>query len=287
MLPVPEFPALHQSADSLSIKSQTRFFGALALQLSLLIGAAFISALNSTDRALAIAQLVAVLGALGSSIFLAALRPDRLWYAARAVAESAKTIAWRYAVRAEPFHGADDICRSELTNRLAKVVEQNKGVVQKLTSHLARPQITPWMDSVRAASLKERVDHYVQLRVTEQLNWYATKAEANSRSASKAFSALIILNSTGVLLAIAKVNSPADTYWIDVALTGAACVLTWMQAKRYSDLAASYSLAATEIGLLMQQFQAVTDDVVFSARVSDSENAFSREHTQWTARRDL
>ena len=60
-----------------------------------------------------------------------------------------------------------------------------------------------------------------------------------------------------------------------------------MQAKRFSDLAASYALAAHEIGFINEQAGRVgNDEEKFSSFVADAETAFSREHTQWVARRD-
>ena len=52
------------------------------------------------------------------------------------------------------------------------------------------------------------------------------------------------------------------------------------------ELAASYALAAHEIGLIRQQSLLPSTDDEFSLFVGDAENAFSREHTQWIARKD-
>ena len=60
-----------------------------------------------------------------------------------------------------------------------------------------------------------------------------------------------------------------------------------MQAKRYSELAASYALTAHEISLIREQALNPSTEEEFSKFVSDAENAFSREHTQWSARRDI
>jgi hypothetical protein len=63
--------------------------------------------------------------------------------------------------------------------------------------------------------------------------------------------------------------------------------LSWMQAKRFSELAASYALAAHEISLIKEQSLLPDTDEKFSLFVGDAENAFSREHTQWVARKDV
>jgi len=47
----------------------------------------------------------------------------------------------------------------------------------------------------------------------------------------------------------------------------------------------SYALASYEINLILNQINSVNTESEFSKYVDDSENAFSREHTQWIARK--
>ena len=65
-----------------------------------------------------------------------------------------------------------------------------------------------------------------------------------------------------------------------------ASYLGWIQAKRFSELSASYALAAFEISLIKLQSGSIKTDEDLSRFVGDTENAFSREHTQWVARKD-
>ena len=59
-----------------------------------------------------------------------------------------------------------------------------------------------------------------------------------------------------------------------------------MQAKRFTELSASYALTAHEITLIREQADELKKDEHLSTFVGDAENAFSREHTQWEARKD-
>jgi hypothetical protein len=102
------------------------------------------------------------------------------------------------------------------------------------------------------------------------------------------FWALIGVNSIAVICAVLRMVYVAQPYWpTDVFIAMAASVLSWMQAKRFSELAASYALAAHEIGLIKEQSMLPDTDDKFSVFVGDAENAFSREHTQWVARKDV
>lgn len=58
-----------------------------------------------------------------------------------------------------------------------------------------------------------------------------------------------------------------------------------VQAKKYRQLATAYSLAAHEITLIKHDSENAIDDKSLSEFVIDSENAFSREHTQWVAKK--
>jgi hypothetical protein len=56
--------------------------------------------------------------------------------------------------------------------------------------------------------------------------------------------------------------------------------------KRHSELTASYNLTAHEIGIIKGNAEAVETESEFSDFVNEAELAFSREHTQWVARKD-
>jgi len=283
-----DFPALYRSADELSLASQTQFLLALKVHLVTLVIAAILSIISIPHWSVAALQLGALLGALGCSVYLFALRPERLWYAGRAVAESIKTITWRYVCRAEPFHGDDAMARSDFRQKLKAVVEQNRDVVQSLTEHLDGAQITPVMDQMRAGDLEKRRATYATSRIGDQLTWYAKKAAFNRRKSRGFFWALIAINSIAVVCAIVRIASPDQPFWpTDIFVAAAASLLSWMQAKRFSELASSYALTAHEIGLIREQSLLPDTDEKFSLFVGDAENAFSREHTQWIARKDV
>ena len=103
-----DFPALYRSADRESERAQRSYLRSLRVRLGALLVAAFGGALTLTTAA--------GFQVGGGLAFLAFARwapsssspgqPLTTWYEGRAAAESAKTLAWRYMVRAEPFEGA-------------------------------------------------------------------------------------------------------------------------------------------------------------------------------------
>lgn len=283
-----DFPALYRSADQLSLESQGHFFRALKTHLLMLVLAAILSIISIPHWSIAAFQLLALLAALGCSIYLFSMRPDKLWYAGRAVAESIKTVTWRYVCRAEPFHFDDAVARSDFRQTLRAIVEQNREVCQTLTDYLDGAQITPAMEQMRGQALEKRREIYATNRVSDQLSWYAKKAGFNRRMSKGFFWALIFVNSIAVVMAIFRIVHSDLTFWpTDVFVAAAASLLSWMQAKRFSELASSYALAAHEISLIKEQSMLPETDSKFSLFVGDAENAFSREHTQWVARKDV
>jgi len=283
-----DFPALYRSADDLSLKSQQNFLNALRVHLVTLVVAAILSIVSIPHWSVAAAQLLALLGALGCSIYLFSMRPDRFWYAGRAVAESIKTVTWRYVCRAEPFQGDDANARNDFRQTLKQIVEQNREVCQSLTEHLDGQQFTPVMEAMRAKGLEERRATYSASRIADQLTWYAKKAAFNRRRSKWFFWMLIGTNAVAVVCAVLRIAFPDQPFWpTDVFVAAAASLLSWMQAKRFSELAASYALAAHEISLIKEQSLLPDTDEKFSLFVGDAENAFSREHTQWVARKDV
>ncbi|KAA8558557.1 hypothetical protein FX985_04916 [Pseudomonas extremaustralis] len=283
-----DFPALYRSANELSLKSQSHFFTALRFHLLTLVVAAILSIVSIPHWSVAALQVFALLAALACSIYLFNVRPEKLWYGGRAVAESIKTITWRYVCRAEPFQGDNDVARKDFRQTLKAVIEQNREVCRALTDHLDGTQISPVMERMRGQSLEARKATYLKSRINDQHIWYASKAKFNRRRAKFFFWVLIIINTFAVVCAVVRVANVEVPFWpTDVFVAGAASILSWMQAKRFSELAASYSLTAHEIGLVKEEAQLPSNDEKFSIFVGDAENAFSREHTQWVARKDV
>src|SRR5689334_10249420 len=100
-------PSMFRSADSASLAGQARTVRWSALQLAMLVMG---SVLGGFDVQLgnglnlgALAAAVALAASLLPALWMTANNPQRAWYRGRAAAESLRTLAWKYAVRAEPF----------------------------------------------------------------------------------------------------------------------------------------------------------------------------------------
>ena len=255
--------------------------------MALLAIATGISVYNSPLPGWGVIQAIVLLGALGCAIYLFSARPEKDWYAGRAVAESIKTISWRFMIRAEPYTNSDDEDRHNFGLRLKSIVVENKDISGKLTTHLAGEIISAEMERIRSLSSSERQTVYRDDRIVDQLKWYANKAAFNKRKVTIYFSALMFVLFLGIVFALLKIMFPTAPFWpTDIFVTVAAGLLSWIQAKRYQELSVSYALTAHEISLIRQRASSAMSDKELSEFVGDAENAFSREHTQWIARQD-
>jgi hypothetical protein len=283
-----DFPALYNSADSASLTAQRDYFNALRLYLFLLILAAFVSFAFPEDAYAAIGSASLFLITLGILVWLKVQRPEDIWYNGRAVAESVKTRTWRWVMKAEPYDKdvPDEQAQKEFLNDLKAILAQNRSLshVLEWTPDLGEA-ISNKMVAIRASSWRQRLDTYIKERIDNQSHWYSKKSQLNRRLAKRWFVVSIVLHSLAILLLLYRIKEPSSALPIEVIATAASAVLTWVQAKKHNELNSSYALAAHEIVLIKGESVSVKEEGHLSEFVINSESAFSREHTQWTARK--
>jgi len=281
-------PGLYQSADQASLDAQSTYFWGLRSYLVLLIIAAFVSFMWPTNVYGAIASATLFLVTLGILIFLRVKRPDDQWYNGRAVAESVKTRSWRWCMRAEPYGDVEnsDIVSRQFINDLKAILKQNKSLSEVLQNEAGiRDPISETMKIIRKLSVLERLDLYKKQRIENQALWYSTKSLFNKRKAKQLFWISVILHGVAIVLLLFRIKNPILSLPIEVLATCAGAVLTWLQARKYNELNSSYALTAHEIMLIKGEALSINTEAELANFVFSSETAFSREHTQWAARR--
>ncbi len=284
---VQEFPNLYRNASLASSNAQKSFFRALGFSLGLLVFASILSVLNLASAGFAYLQAAVLLASLALTVYLSFNQPQKTWYGARALAESVKTVTWRFIMRAEPYDETQEQSTKHFVANLKKILNDNT-VLNKIIAFNTGDEITEKMNLVRNMPIAKRRQFYALHRVDNQLDWYRSKARLNDANSSKWYKSLFIIQALAIGLAILRILYPTSEYWpTDIFVTASGCCLAWLQTKRFQELAASYSLTAHDISLLKEKLGAAKTELKFSAFVGDAENAFSREHTQWRARRDV
>lgn len=282
-----QLPGLFQSADTASVKAQSTYFLGLKLYLFLLVVAATVTFLWPSDAFGAIASAVLFLLTLGILIFLRLRRPDDTWYNGRAVAESVKTRAWRWAMCAEPYESSQS--SEEVTklfiDDLKNILNQNSSLCNSLEVATNHETVTEVMIKIRSLSVAERLAIYQSQRIDSQAAWYSAKSKSNKTRSSAWFWVSVVLHCAAIVMLLYRIKEPELSLPTESVAVAAGAVITWLQAKKHNELNSSYALAAHEIVLIKAESQHVKSEQELSAFVLDAEHAFSREHTQWVARK--
>ncbi|MET8698174.1 DUF4231 domain-containing protein [Kitasatospora sp. NPDC058032] len=288
-------PELFRTADQASLSGQQQTLRWYRGLISMLVLAAAVGSLPGPDDkgASDITPLFSVVALLVAGYFWARLRrsnPQGRWYEARAAAESVKTLAWKYSVRARPFEGdaeSADVDRGYLL--------QVEDVLRAFEDPAIVPpesvaEITPEMRRVRAESLTARRTLYLRTRVEGQRTWYRSRAESCESQAvtwGLGVAGLIIV---GAAAAIAQATGALQVHVFGATSAAAAAVIAWTQLKQLRPLAAAYQLAARELENVGNQLSDLDPRMPdaeqrWARLAAEAEDAVSREHTTWRARR--
>lgn len=285
-----DYPALYRAADEASISAQSSYLRLIKLHILLLVIGAGLAVHPLPQKEYSLFNAFVFLMALGVSIFLAIKKYEKIWYSARAVAESVKTATWRYMMKADPFLDASSIkeVNSIFRNLLNEILKSNNQLGEVLGGAVsASDQLSKYMDSIRTSSLEKRKEVYLKNRIDEQRKWYADKSGYNKRQSTKYFVILVLLQVVAITLVLVRIAYPEWSIWpTDVFVVMAGGVMTWIQVKRFQEISTAYALTAHEIGIVRGHIEESETDEEFSEFVKDAENAFSREHTQWVARQN-
>lgn len=287
--PSPDLPGLARTASRTSRSGQRAYLGLIVMEL---VGTMVIAVagdigpmLADAGRGLAVAVATLVLASTGVQFFRNRRADSSRWFAGRAAAESVKTAAWRYMVRAAPFSDGTNAER-EFEGVLEQVSDRvrihlGKGVASG--QHAA----TAAMQRVRASDWTERRSIYLNHRLDGpqgQIRWYERGRDRNARWARTLAIASVAGQGAAVVVALAHAfGTFVNVIGSITTLTAAA--IAWGQAKRFDELVHSYGLAAAELREMRDRMQAAADERSFLETAIDAENAVSREHTMWVARR--
>lgn len=284
---VQEYPALYQAADSAAAEAQEGHFRTLGWLAVSSILSAGLSLYGIATPKVAFCAAALLFVSLGLTILLAVKNFEAAWYRARAVTESIKTITWRFMMKSEPFNSED--ANRLFAWRLKQILGEHKDLGHALAGPAgAADQITERMLAVRNMTVPERCLVYGAERVNEQRQWYDKKSQDNKRNSRIWITVVVVLYSMAILTVSARIAQPSwEILPTELLIVAAASALGWIQAKRYRELAAAYALTAHEIGLASVDFSKIANEADLSSYVTEMENAFSREHTQWVARRDF
>lgn len=283
------YPALHDAANLASLRGQKHFLWALRVRLGALVGSALGGAAFIGSDLNWVGGLIAVSGfviALGCDAYTGIEKPERQWYEGRAAAESAKTLAWRYAVRGESFDGLNDSEADRAFAARIRELLQDLGELELAGSTADAEQISVQMRDIRARSFEDRRDIYCDGRIEDQRSWYSDKSAINAGHRKKWLLAASVTQIIGVLTGLLIVADIISFDSIGLLAAVAATMTSWSQAKQFSNLATAYGITAQELATIKSEIASVPEPE-WSDYVGQAEEAISREHTLWRASRGV
>lgn len=286
MLREVDYPTLWSDADRVSLNGQkwtlryaaARFVGGVIAALGSIFSL-WVDRIN-------LAALLALLGffiAFFSEVISWAHKPEEKWYNGRAVAESVKTLVWRYSIGADPFQLelGEECARELLRERIGKVLKEAPGGILVTASDSF---VTSGMESLRKSGFEKRRNAYVGGRTKDQQEWYKRKAEYNQRRAVRWKVALVLIELAALVLAAMRIT---DGWDIDLSGFMAAFIAAaggWVAVKQFSSLEVAYAVAAKELSIQIDKLKS-TPEADWALVAADAEEAISREHTMWLASR--
>lgn len=216
-------------------------------------------------------------------LFVLGLKPERTWYEGRAVAESIKTLAWRYAVCADPFpkRMTNSEAESKFRQRISSITNQ---MSDKIIFDHSDSVISDGMRTLRRLSFTERRNAYIQGRTLEQQQWYSKKARTNQQRATISWMLLTLVEIIAIILATGRVFGKWNIDFAGLLAAVISAGTAWVAVKQFSPLASAYSVATKELGIQASKLETV-NEADWSIVAADAEEAISREHTTWLASR--
>lgn len=278
-----DYPGLYQAADEASLLQQRAYLRVVRARLVLLVLAAVFAAFTlrvGSDGVdvFALGTALAFVVTLILELSVATTRPDKAWYDGRAIAESVKTLTWRYVAGAEPFSLEHEDADEEF---LARMKGLQKDLPEAPLLPTTAPAISSTMRSLRQSSLAERQKTYLQGRVIDQQNWYAGKAEFHRRRANVYRAIMLSMEGVGIAGALAKALGAVDFDMAGIVAAVVSAVAAWTATRQHRANVNAYVVASHELGLIRDKLGQCKDEDQWSAAVSSAESAISREHTMW------
>jgi hypothetical protein len=292
-----DLPAVFRAADQATATAQRQVVLRTQLQIAALIGAAAIGSLGSfrpksgSQWASIVGEDATWIGIAAAGLFLGSAfirlqglgEFEKRWYEGRALAESAKTLAWRYAVGAVPFRLDQADADQLYVSRLRAIITESENVILHASIRVDSSEITPAMRALRRAPIEERREAYRVGRIDDQMHWYRAKAQYNEKRSSQWSSIALFFEAAGIFSGVLLTAKVIDLNLLGVVPAVASGIIAWVKLRQHATLARAYSLTAFELSTVASLLDSIATEDDWARFVEDAEGAISRESTMWAA----
>ena len=284
------YPAPYQVADNQSILGQKHYKNLFLLEIGILLLAAIASLfpIGQASKLLPILLSILFLSELIIRWYIHRSSLQDNWYHGRAIAESIKTMTWKFAMRPYPDASPQGMEREQqqFNADLLEVVNVWNKVSKEGIEITGQHFISKNLLAIKSLpDWTKKRDYYHASRILNQQAWYDGRAKKNNRLSNLYYYLIMACYLVALACSIYFIIDPEAFNLTSIFAVVASAILGWTQLNDYKDLKNAYSLAKNEIDGIIQQM-ANTTEANFYQHVEDIENAFSREHTIWIARKD-
>ena len=288
-----DFPNYYQASDTTSINSQTKYLNIIRANLISMIFAASLAiySFQETNYKLLIYVLsgISLLIGLILTIILKSKKYEDIWYQGRALAESCKTLTWRFIMCSEYFEKKlkNEDVRERFIERIKELVNEFKELSKTMDSKILNKEIiTSQMIVLRNLSVPARKQYYLKHRIEDQKEWYSKKAEWNKKRYDNWFLVIIVSQFIAIVSIVALIKYPNSSWnLVGLLTTISSSAISWLQIKQHQEQKQAYTTASEELNFIKELSYKVNTEEQLSEFILDSENAISREHTLWLAQR--
>lgn len=287
-----ELPELYRQTGRAALRARRVHDSALRLAYICLVLGAFVSLASSLlapfEDEINLAAAVLLGLALAAVLVTEFGGLARSAYGARVLAESIRSLSWRYMAKAAPYQPG--LSAHEVDNRFMaslRVILNAREALQVLPRlEVTSGEITERMRQIRAQPAASRAATYFRARIDRQRMVHNALAAGNRRQSLVmtmiSVSALAAVLALGLLMAL-RTGLPIQPVPAFAALGAAA--LGWSSHKHNQELFVAHRLTEYELGLIASREDFVNSDQDLSRLATDAENAIAKEHTLWAARR--
>lgn len=275
-------PSVFTAAEQASQRGQTRFKRATLVALLLLIGAAAFGLVEEPWAGWV--SGAAFLGSILATWLVFFRDAEDDWYDGRAVAESTKTLTWKYAVGGEPFGVTEPGAETAYDDALAAVVEEIRTLRGSVPTTSGTRE-TEKLRDVRVKPLAARRGIYREQRLADQRTWYSRRAGEHQSTARTWQVVAVVFQAAGLVGALLKGFGVVRVDLLSVFAAAGAGSVAWLAAGDYVKTARAYELTTLELDQVLSIEKRIGEEDAWATFVADAEQTMSREHTAWLARR--
>ncbi len=282
-----EMPGLFRAADRSAVVAQRRHVRVTIIQLTMLVVAVLSGLVTQITgiASLGFVGVAAYIVLVTARVYGRISHHEAVWYENRLLAESIRSLVWRYAVGGAPFsREEDDRAPQEYTSRVANILtDMQHAPVPDVQDGVAL--ITDTMERMRQGALSERRATYGASRVLSQLQWYAAHAKTDGRRSANLDAWFLAASGAAVFFGLLQAFAVFEINLLGVFGVLAACVYTWQSQRRYTRQAKAYAAAANHLTLVHTRLETPQTEDEWAQFVDDAEDGIGREHTSWRVSR--